>query len=106
MTRISRCFHTLEKMQDLGLPLLVHGESTDPAVDVFDREKAFIEEILGPLVARFPDLRIVLRITSYNVCYTKLLRTGFRLKLSHRHVLPEDIFTATGGPFIRNFSNG
>src|SRR3990170_5125692 len=40
--RISRCFHTLEKMAELGLPLLVHGEVTDPEVDVFDREAVFI----------------------------------------------------------------
>src|SRR5437763_5722398 len=54
VTRISRCFHTLEKMEELGMPLLVHGESTDPAIDVFDREKAFIEETLGSLLGRFP----------------------------------------------------
>src|ERR671922_2476346 len=60
VTRISRCFHTLEKMEELGLPLLVHGESTDPAIDVFDREKAFIEETLAPLVARFTELKVVL----------------------------------------------
>src|SRR5262245_31398111 len=60
VTRISRCFHTLEKMEQLGLPLLVHGESTDPAIDVFDREAAFIEEVLGPLLERFPGLKVVL----------------------------------------------
>jgi len=60
VTRISRCFHTLEKMQELGMPLLLHGESTDPAIDVFDREKAFLEETLGPLLERFPRLKVVL----------------------------------------------
>jgi dihydroorotase len=60
VTRLSRCFHTLEKMQDLGLPLLVHGESTDPSIDVFDREKAFLEETLGPMLERFPGLKVVL----------------------------------------------
>jgi dihydroorotase len=60
VTRLSRCFHTLEKMEELGLPLLVHGESTDPAIDVFDREQAFIEEILGPALERFPQLKVVL----------------------------------------------
>src|SRR5437763_17222794 len=54
VTRISRCFHTLERMAEVGMPLLVHGESTDPAIDVFDREKAFIEETLGSLLGRFP----------------------------------------------------
>ena len=60
VTRISRCFMVLEKMQELGMPLLVHGESTDPEIDVFDRERAFIEQTLGPLVERFPGLKIVL----------------------------------------------
>jgi dihydroorotase len=60
VTRISRCFHALEKMQDLGMPLLVHGEVTDPEVDVFDREAVFIEEVLGPLIERFRGLKVVL----------------------------------------------
>jgi dihydroorotase len=60
VTRISRCFHVLERMAEVGMPLLVHGEVTDPAVDVFDREQAFIEEVLGPLIERFPGLKVVL----------------------------------------------
>ena len=60
VTRLSRCFHTLEKMEELGLPLLVHGESTDPAIDVFDREKAFLDEVLGPTLERFAGLKVVL----------------------------------------------
>jgi dihydroorotase len=47
-------------MEELGLPLLIHGESTDPHIDVFDRERVFIEEILGPAVERFSRLKIVL----------------------------------------------
>jgi dihydroorotase len=60
VTRISRCFHALEKMEEQGLPLLVHGEVTDPEVDVFDREAVFLEEVLGPLLERFPNLKVVL----------------------------------------------
>ena len=60
VTRLSRCFHALEKMAELGLPLLVHGESTDPSIDVFDREQVFIEETLGPTLERFPRLKVVL----------------------------------------------
>jgi dihydroorotase len=60
VTRLSRCFRVLEKMEEIGLPLLVHGESTDPAIDVFDREKAFIEETLGPTLERFSQLKVVL----------------------------------------------
>jgi dihydroorotase len=59
VTSIERCFRTLERMQALGMPLLVHGEVTDPEVDVFDRERAFVERVLVPLIARFPGLRLV-----------------------------------------------
>jgi dihydroorotase len=60
VTRISRCFSALEKMEQLGLPLLIHGEVTDPMVDIFDREKAFVDEVLGPIVERFSNLKVVL----------------------------------------------
>jgi len=60
VTRISRCFNALEKMEEQGLPLLVHGEVTDPEVDVFDREAVFLEDVLGPLLGRFPNLKVVL----------------------------------------------
>jgi dihydroorotase len=50
----------LDRMARLGMPLLIHGEVTDPEVDVFDREAVFIERALKPLRQRFPDLRIVL----------------------------------------------
>jgi dihydroorotase len=60
VTDIARCFDTLEAMAALGMPLLVHGEVTDAAVDVFDRERVFVERTLSPLVARFPRLKVVL----------------------------------------------
>ena len=50
----------LERMADLGIPLLIHGEATEPEVDVFDREAVFIERVLDPLRRRLPELRIVL----------------------------------------------
>ena len=59
VTGIARCYATLEAMQQAGMPLLVHGEATDPAVDVFDREKVFIEQVLVPITQRFPQLRVV-----------------------------------------------
>ena len=49
----------LERMQAIGMPLLVHGEVTDPEVDVFDREAVFIERVLEPLTRDFPELKIV-----------------------------------------------
>jgi dihydroorotase len=59
VTDIRRCDRVLEAMADVGLPLLVHGEVTDPAVDVFDRETVFIERVLAPLVQRLPGLKVV-----------------------------------------------
>lgn len=59
VTDIRNCDSALEEMQKSGLPLLIHGEVTDPAIDVFDREEVFIDKILLPLTQRFPDLKIV-----------------------------------------------
>jgi dihydroorotase len=59
VTDLRKTFRTLEAMQREGLLLLVHGEVTDPAIDVFDREKAFIDTQLIPLRAQFPELKIV-----------------------------------------------
>ena len=50
----------LETMERIGLPLLVHGEVTDPAIDIFDREAVFLERQLVPLLARYPGLKVVL----------------------------------------------
>ncbi len=60
VTRIEAIYDVLEVMAELKMPLLVHGEVTDSEVDVFDREKVFIETKLAPLVVRFPHLKIVL----------------------------------------------
>ncbi len=59
VTDIRRIYPALERMQAIGMVLCVHGEVTDPNVDVFDREAVFIDRILAPLVDHFPDLRIV-----------------------------------------------
>jgi dihydroorotase len=64
---LKRCAATLARMEKLGLPLLVHGEVTDPAVDVFDREAVFIDTVLVPLLRDFPGLKLVLEhITTKN----------------------------------------
>ena len=59
VTDIRKCDRVLEAMQSVGMPLLVHGEVTDPNVDVFDREAVFVEGTLADLVKRFPRLKIV-----------------------------------------------
>jgi dihydroorotase len=60
VTAIGKCFDVLARMEAAGMPLLVHGEVTDADVDIFDRERAFIERVLAPLLQRFPRLRVVL----------------------------------------------
>ena len=60
VTDITAIRDVLASMEQLGMPLLVHGEVTDPEIDVFDREAAFIEQVLGPALDRHPDLRVVL----------------------------------------------
>jgi dihydroorotase len=60
VTDLRKCDAVLEAMQAAGMPLLMHGEVTDPEVDVFDREVVFLERTLAPLVKRFPKLKIVL----------------------------------------------
>jgi dihydroorotase len=59
VTDIRRTYAALEEMQKVGMPLLVHGEVTDPAIDVFDREAVFIERVLQPLLKDLSGLRVV-----------------------------------------------
>jgi len=59
VTDMRKTYPALEEMQRYGMPLLVHGEATDPAVDVFDREAVFIERVLQPLSRDLPQLRVV-----------------------------------------------
>src|SRR5262245_41723153 len=60
VTDLAKCARVFEAMERHGMPLLVHGEVTDPRVDVFDRERVFLERVLAPLVERYAGLRIVM----------------------------------------------
>jgi dihydroorotase len=60
VTDIRNCLATLEAMAEIGMPLLVHGEATEPDVDVFDRERIFIDRALIPLLQRVPRLKVVM----------------------------------------------
>jgi dihydroorotase len=60
VTDLGRVARVFERMERIGMPLLVHGEVTDPVIDVFDREAVFLDRALAPLVRRFPGLKIVL----------------------------------------------
>ncbi|NLS11722.1 dihydroorotase [Vibrio sp. SM6] len=60
VTNVKNIYPVLEAMQDVGMLLLVHGEVTSHDIDIFDREKAFLDNVLAPLVADFPNLKVVL----------------------------------------------
>ncbi len=67
VTDMRKCDAVFEAMQAVGMPLLLHGEVTDSQIDIFDREKVFIEKHLIPLILRFPQLRMVFEhITTAN----------------------------------------
>ena len=72
---IARVMPVLERMAAIGLPLCVHGEVTDPEVDIFDREAVFVERVLAPLRARLPELRIVMEhvTTAEGVAFVEAL---------------------------------
>ena len=59
VTDLKKCYKTLEVMQEVGLPFLVHGEVTDPDIDLFDREAVFIERVMQPLRKDMPELKVV-----------------------------------------------
>ena len=79
VTDVGRCAAALAEMEKRGLPLLVHGEVTDPAVDVFDREAVFIERILQPLMARHPGLKVVLEHITTRSAVDFVLASGANL---------------------------
>lgn len=60
VTDIRNIHKVLERMQAIGMPLLVHGEVTSPDIDIFDREAAFLETVLEPTLRDFPELKVVL----------------------------------------------
>lgn len=59
VTDLRNCYKTLEVLQEVGMPFLVHGEVTDPAIDIFDREAVFIDRVMTPLRKDMPELKVV-----------------------------------------------
>lgn len=82
-------FAVLEAMAEVGLPLSIHGEVTDPEVDVFDREARFISDTLAPLSERFPSLPIVLEhiTTEQAVRFVQGARPGVAATITAHHLL-------------------
>jgi dihydroorotase len=99
VTNLSRIYQTLEAMAELGMPLCVHGEVTDPAVDIFDREHVFIERVLEPLRARIPELRIVFEhiTTAAAVDYVRAARERLAATITPHHLLLDRSHLLAGG---------
>ena len=88
VTDIRKCDRVFAAMQEVDLPLLLHGEVTDKTVDVFDREKVFIEQYLIPLRSRFPKLRVVLEhITTSDAVKFVLSADNIAATITPQHLL-------------------
>ena len=89
VTDYHRVSPVLERMAQLGMPLLIHGEVTDPDVDVFDREAMFIDRVLDPLRRRLPELRIVLEhiTTEEAVTYVAVSGANLAATITAHHLM-------------------
>ena len=79
----------LERMAEIGMPLCVHGEVTDPEVDIFDREAVFIDRVLKPLRKAVPDLKVVMEhvTTEEAVEYVRDSRKGLAATITTHHLI-------------------
>ena len=89
VTDLAQCAATLARMEKLGMPLLVHGEVADPAVDIFDREAVFIDKVMQPLQKDFPGLRVVFEhITTKDAAdYVSAASTNVAATITAHHLL-------------------
>ncbi|HVY12666.1 MAG TPA: dihydroorotase, partial [Alphaproteobacteria bacterium] len=98
VTAIRNIYPALKVMQEIGMPLLVHGEAVDPEIDIFDREKVFLEKTLKPLLREFPKLKVVLEhITTNDAAqfvrkYSKKYKLGATITPHHLHINRNAIF--------------
>jgi len=96
---LGRCSRVLEAMEQAGLPLLVHGEVTDPDIDLFDREAVFIDRVMIPLRRAFPELKVVFEhlTTSEGVQYVRYAEGPVAGTITAHHLLYNRNALFTGG---------
>ncbi len=89
VTDLARCEAVFEALERTGLPLLMHGEVTDHAVDIFDREAVFIERHLQRVVEAYPQLKVVLEhvTTRQGIEFVREARAGVAATLTAHHLL-------------------
>ena len=99
VTAIDKVYPAIETLAELGMPLLFHGEVTDPSVDIFDRETVFIETILTPLLRRFPELKVVLEhiTTRGAVGFVSSQNTNVAATITAHHLLYNRNHMLAGG---------
>src|SRR6202034_2921835 len=99
VTDVEKVYPVLARMEAIGMPLLVHGESPQPGVDVFDRETHFIDSVLQPLLERFPALRVVLEhITTARAGeFIANARAGVAATITPQHLLHNRNAIFSGG---------
>jgi dihydroorotase len=99
VTDIAETYAALARMEELGMPLLVHGESARPDVDVFDRETVFIDTVLAPLLERFAKLKVVFEhiTTARAVQFVAGARTGVAATITPQHLLENRNALFAGG---------
>ena len=86
---IEKIYPILEKMSEIKMPLLIHGEVNDKSVDVFDREKVFVENILDKIYHYFPNLKITLEhiTTKFSVDYVKSKKSNLKASITPHHLI-------------------
>lgn len=96
---LDRAMPVLERMAAVGVPLLVHGEVSDPEVDIFDREAVFIERVLAPLRARLPELRVTLEhvTTADGIDYIRGAEANLAGTLTIQHLILNRNHMLAGG---------
>lgn len=99
VTSLEKCYQTIAAMQAHGMPLLVHAEVTDGNVDVFDREKVFIERHMRPLMQQFPELKVVFEhITTQDaVQFVQSQPANMAATITAHHLLMNRNAMFTGG---------
>ena len=99
VTAIGKVYAVLARMEEVGMPLLVHGETPHADVDVFDREAHYIDSVLRPLLERFPGLRVVLEhiTTEHAVAFISGAREGVAATITPQHLLHNRNAIFTGG---------
>jgi len=99
VTTIDKVYPVLEAMVEADMPLLIHGEVTDPDIDIFDREQVFIDTVLLPLVARYPTLRIVLEhiTTRQAVQFVEQAPASVAATITAHHLLYNRTHMLSGG---------